>query len=214
VAIDIQFESADVIDVLVVDFGFLHFVVEDVVLEGLEDLMADIEVDVELLDFGEEIQAGQLKLTLVEVLVVGTAPQTQQARFALLQGLQLGLLPLCSEARDCGRLLWGWGGFGWGGVCEEVLVELDGFGEVVVLGLEDTDPLVVGCEVLVREVVQVKRLAFRSTVPQCHRVCVAFPHFAFSVFRKNVKYFIEETDSLCETYALFTEMFWLILVVH
>ena len=54
-AVDIQFETSDVVHVLMVDFCFLHFVVQDFVFEGLEDFVADVQVYVEFLDFWEVV---------------------------------------------------------------------------------------------------------------------------------------------------------------
>ncbi len=51
-----------------VDLGLLHFIVEDAVLEGLEDLVAHVQVDVELLDVGNQVLADEGALGLVYLL--------------------------------------------------------------------------------------------------------------------------------------------------
>ena len=80
-----------------VDLGLLHFVVEDAVLEGLEDLVADVEVDVEFLDVGDEVFADEAALGGVDLFEEVGLEHGDEAALVDLDDLQLhlgdGLLP-------------------------------------------------------------------------------------------------------------------------
>ncbi len=70
VRVDVQLEPSNIVHILVVYFGLLHLVVEYAILEGLEDLVAHIYVDVQLLDVGQQIHSDQLALRLLDLLQV------------------------------------------------------------------------------------------------------------------------------------------------
>ena len=91
VRVDVQLEPADVVHVLVVDLGLLHLVVEDAVLEGLEDLVAHVDVDVELLDVGQQVHPDQLALRLLDLLQVLRLQHRDQAALVQPHHLELHL---------------------------------------------------------------------------------------------------------------------------
>ena len=68
VRIDIQFESPDVVHVLMVNLGLLHFVVKDSVLERLEHFVPHVKVDVQFLDIGDQVFANESAFGLVDLL--------------------------------------------------------------------------------------------------------------------------------------------------
>jgi len=64
----IEFESTNVVHVLMVDFGLLHLIWEDFIFEGLEDFMPYIKVDIEFLNSWDEIFMNQLELDCIDFL--------------------------------------------------------------------------------------------------------------------------------------------------
>lgn len=68
VSVYVEFQPANVVHVLVVDFGFLHLVRKNLVLKRLEYLVPDVQVYVQFLNSRNQVLLHQLKLQLVYFL--------------------------------------------------------------------------------------------------------------------------------------------------
>lgn len=89
--IDVQLESSYIVHILVVDLGLLQLVVEDPILKGLEHLVPDIQVNVELLHIRNQVFPNQTALHCIDVLQKLRLKQTYQTALVIFHQLQLGL---------------------------------------------------------------------------------------------------------------------------